>query len=401
MLSDSFFPRLNGVTVSVQSYAEGLTELGTEVCVVCLDYSEVQQKKSNYNQKKDKKMPFKIVRIPGADITFSKEDRMVRLDKWYRIKRELDNFRPDVIHINTEFTIAYLGAIYCRHRHVPFVYTFHTLWEQYFPNYLSYMPSVMSGKIGKELIIFYLKRADLIITPTKEIQAKVAEYGIQRETYILPTGISSKKFKVDKNKEKKKKAKILKKYSALKGKKILLFVGRVVKEKNLDFLLDAFEKIHQRMPETALLIVGDGPHLEALKASAKERNLKKSVVFTGYQESNETVYFYKTADIFTFPSKTETQGLVTIEAMLSGLPVVAIGEMGTVNVMKGDNGGFMVKDNLDEFVEKTLLLLQDKDVYKQKKKEALAWGEQWKISTLTPRLVELYEKAIKICNEKK
>ena len=100
------------------------------------------------------------------------------------------------------------------------------------------------------------------------------------------------------------------------------------------------------------------------------------------------------ADVFVFPSCTETQGLVTVEAMLAGLPVVAIGEMGTVDVMQGNNGGFMVNNDVNEFSEKVIQLLKDKKLYSQKQTEAKEWAKKWSISTLTPKLIEYYEKAI-------
>ncbi|WP_296662209.1 MULTISPECIES: glycosyltransferase [unclassified Treponema] len=401
MFTDAYFPRINGVTVSVHSFAEGLCKLGHEVCVVCLEYTEEQQKSSFFDEKSnDEKSPFKILRIPSAAIAFSKEDRMMRLDKWHLVKKSMDEFQPDVIHINSEWTVGYFGAIYCRHRHVPFVFTFHTLWEDYLANYVSFMPASGLKKIGMEVVRFYLKRADVIIAPTKRIAEVVERYGIKRKANILPTGIPDSKLEYSEKKSKAVYATLFKKFPELKGKKILLFVGRIVKEKNLPFLFDVLEKVQKSQPDTALLFVGGGPYLNELKESAKSRGLEKSVFFTGYIDGNDLIYFYKLACVFTFPSKTETQGLVTVEAMLSALPVVAIGEMGTVDVMQGDNGGFMVKDDVEEFSNKTLKLLQNASLHKEKSEQALKWGNKWKISSLTPKLLECYQKAIDICKKR-
>ena len=401
MFTDAYFPRINGVTVSVHSFAEGLCKLGHEVCVVCLEYTEEQQKSSFFDEKSnDEKSPFKILRIPSAAIAFSKEDRMMRLDKWHLVKKSMDEFQPDVIHINSEWTVGYFGAIYCRHRHVPFVFTFHTLWEDYLANYVSFMPASGLKKIGMEVVRFYLKRADVIIAPTKRIAEVVERYGIKRKANILPTGIPDSKLEYSEKKSEAVYATFFKKFPELKGKKILLFVGRIVKEKNLPFLFDVLEKVQKSQPDTALLFVGGGPYLNELKESAKSRGLEKSVFFTGYIDGNDLIYFYKLACVFTFPSKTETQGLVTVEAMLSALPVVAIGEMGTVDVMQGDNGGFMVKDDVEEFSNKTLKLLQNASLHKEKSEQALKWGNKWKISSLTPKLLECYQKAIDICKKR-
>lgn len=395
MFTDAYYPRINGVTVSVHSYATELSKLGHEVEVVCLEYSEEQQKNSLFDEKSsDKISPFKIVRIPSAPFLFSKEDRMMRLDKWYRIKRAMDEFKPDVIHINSEWTIGYFGALYAHHRKVPFVYTFHTMWEDYLANYIVFLPSASMKTLGKNVVKFYLKRADEIIAPTKRIASVVKDYGIEKEVDILPTGIPDGKEDCTAGEQRKMAAKIYKKFPGLKGKKILLFAGRIVKEKNLSFLFDVLEKVQKENPKTALLFVGSGPYVEELQSLALERGLSDSVVFTGYVPSDELVYFYKIATVFTFPSKTETQGLVTVEAMLAGLPVVAIGILGTADVMQGDHGGFMVKDDADEFSWKVLSLLKNEKLRKEKSEEALEWAQKWKISSLTPRLVSCYQKAI-------
>ena len=181
-----------------------------------------------------------------------------------------------------------------------------------------------------------------------------------------------------------------------KKKRILLYVGRVVKEKNLGFLFPVLEKVKKVYPDTMLVIVGGGPELEPLQKQAENLKLAKNVCFTGYQNRDDLAYFYNLADVFVFPSVTETQGLVTIEAMMTGLPVVAIGEMGTVDVMQGDNGGFMVKHDAEEFSAKVLELLSNKDLHEQKSKEALEWSKKWSLPDLTNQLVDFYKEALEI-----
>ncbi|MCQ2240622.1 glycosyltransferase [Treponema sp.] len=396
MFTDAYFPRINGVTVSVHSFAEELTKLGHEIAIVCLEYTEEQQKSSFFDESSDDALPFKIIRIPSSRVVFSKEDRMGRLDKWHFVKKAMDAFKPDVVHINSEFVAGYFGSIYARHRRIPSVFTFHTLWEDYLANYMTYVPKRSSRKLGKEVVRFYLKRTDVIIAPTKRIAEVVKEYGIDRESHIIPTGIPSSKLAFSKKQNNIVINRINKKFPGIRGKKILLYVGRVVKEKNLEFLFDVLREVQKTMPKTALLLVGGGPALSELQEKAKELGLEKSVFFTGYIEGSNLIYFYRRADVFTFPSKTETQGLVTVEAMLSGLPVVAIGEMGTLDVMQGDNGGFMVSDDVTEFTGRVLELLKNKKLHEEKSREAMDWAEKWKISSLTPTLVECYEEAIRI-----
>lgn len=398
MFTDAYYPRINGVTVSVHSYATELVKLGHTVCIVCLEYSEEQQRSSFFNEKdSDKKSPFKIVRIPSWSMSaISKEDRMARFDKWRRVRKAMHAFKPDVIHVNSEWVIGYFGALYALHYHIPFVFTFHTMWEDYLVNYINFLPDFSLRKLGRSVVKFYLKRADLIIAPTKKIASVVHEYGIQKDAEILPTGIPDNREKYSLIRQTAIGLQLSKKCPQIKGKKILLFVGRIVKEKNLSFLYDVLEAVQKKFPKTALLFVGGGPYLEDLKELAVERKLSKSVAFAGYIPSADLPYFYKQANVFVFPSKTETQGLVTVEAMLAGLPVVAIGELGTVDVMQGDHGGFMVKEDVEEFSSRVIDLLENQQLRKKKSQEALEWGKKWKISALTPKLVECYEKAMLI-----
>lgn len=397
MFTDAYFPRINGVAVSVRSYAESLTKLGHDVMVVCLEYSEEQQRSSFFDEKSSDKMsPFEVVRIPSTRTNFSKEDRMVRIDKCNRIKKVLDKFHPDVVHINSEWTIGYFGAWYAHHRNVPFVFTFHTMWEDYLANYVPFLPKFSLRKIGRSVVKYYLKRADVIIAPTKRIASVVREYGIEKDVDILPTGIPDDKVKYSVPRSFQISSRLYKKFPHLKGKRLLLFVGRIVKEKNLPFLFDVLETVRLSMPKTALLFVGGGPFLEELEELSEKRGLSGSVAFTGYMKSEDLMYFYRLSHVFVFPSKTETQGLVTVEAMLAGLPVVAIGEMGTVDVMQGDNGGFMVPDDVSMFASKVVSLLRDQNLRKRKSREAVEWGGKWRISSLTPRLVDCYEKAVRI-----
>lgn len=394
MFTDAYFPRINGVSVSVRSYAAELTKLGHEVEVVCLEYSEEQQRSALFDEKEsDRGSPFKVVRIPSVRTIFSREDRMARLDKWHRIRREMDRFRPDVIHINSEWSIGYFGAMYAHHRRIPFVFTFHTMWEDYLANYIPFLPAQGLRRLGKGVVKFYLKRADVIVAPTKRIAEVVREYGVQREVRVIPTGIpDGAAFSLPRSLQVS--SRLFKKYPQLKGKRLLLFVGRIVKEKNLPFLYDVLEIVLGKSPKTALLFVGGGPFLEELSQLADARGLSSSVAFPGYMSSDDLVYFYRMAQVFVFPSKTETQGLVTIEAMLAGLPVVAIGEMGTVDVMQGDHGGFMVGDDAGEFASRVLQLLGDQNLRKRKSREAAEWGGQWRISALAPSLVSCYAAAV-------
>lgn len=403
--TDSYYPRINGVTVSVHSYATKLAELGHSVCIVCCNYDDSKDEKThnkNHYDLKDRDIHpnMTIFRISSSVLVFSKEDKVAKLSAWHDVKHAMDDFKPDVVHINTEFMVGYFGLLYSRHRNIPSVYTFHTLWEEYVEGYIKFFPTYPIKKLAKELIIFFLKRANVIIAPTKNIEKVIRNYKIERDVKILPTGIPAAP-DVGKFVKPIFFSQLHKLLPYIQKKHILLYVGRVVKEKNLEFLFPVFKEVKKTVKDAALVVVGGGPELENLKAKAKKLGIAWEFCFAGYRTKEELAYFYSISDVFVFPSKTETQGLVTIEAMMAGLPVVAIGEMGTVDVMQGDNGGFMVKDDVKEFSDKVVQLLTDKNLHQQKSAEAKTWAQQWSIDTLTPKLISYYEEAIRIRREGK
>lgn len=405
MIVDCFYPRVNGVAVSVKTYSDELSRKGHKVLIICPDYSEGKDKKTlsgcYYDYTVEDNPDVSIFRISSADVIWSKEDKLARLDKWNIIKTTLDQFHPDIVHINTEFNLGYMGLNYARHHDIPSIFTSHTLWEEYFVEYAKFLPNFITKKAGKEFTKFFLKRVDGIIVPTQRIGDVVERYGIKTEYNVLPTGISPDFSNYGKKRVRAFFYKMHKIVPVIKKKTILLYVGRIVKEKNLYFLIDMLGEVRKTVKDAVLLFVGGGPEEEALKAYAKTKPYSWNICFAGYRSRDELVYFYKFADLFVFPSCTETQGLVTVEAMMCGLPVVAIGEMGTIDVMQGDNGGFMVRNDMAEFSEKVCLLLQNSELYDRKKQEAIEWSKHWAIDGLTDKLLCYYKKAIKAHNSRR
>ena len=399
--TDAYFPRINGVAVSVRSYATKLAEMGHSVCIVCCNYDDEEDKKDKKKKRSfledDKLHPnLKIYRISSINVFVSKEDKSAKLSAWHDVKHTMDAFKPDIVHINSEFMVGYFGLIYSRHRNIASVYTFHTLWEDYVDGYIKFMPVYPAKKIAKEFIKFYLKRANILIAPTVNIANVIKSYGIERDAKILPTGIPQA---LDVKKLNVRPLFFNQLHTLLprvQKKHILLYVGRVVKEKNLDFLFPVLAEVKKTFKDTVLVFVGGGPELDNLKEKAKKTGYARDIVFAGYRSREELAYFYSVTDVFVFPSKTETQGLVTLEAMMAGVPVVAIGERGTLDVMKGDNGGFMVKEDVNEFSQRVLELLKDKELYAEKSQKAKKWASQWSLDTLTEKLVTYYEEALAI-----
>ncbi|MDR2608142.1 MAG: glycosyltransferase [Treponema sp.] len=399
MFTDAYWPRVNGISVSVESFSRALIRLGHRVMIVCSVYPEsLSEEFKFFTGEVENNGPEEpiLLRAPSMPLPLpvSKEDRLAKTSGWFWVAKHIEAFNPDIVHIHTEFVIAQFGFSYAKLHYLPAVYTFHTMWEDYIFSYFPLAPDFLLRYIARRVLKGVLRRADLVIVPTPQIREVVKRYRVRKETVMLPTGIDPKQFDHKREDIEAFGKKLEEQFPGLKGKRILLFAGRVAQEKNISFLLKLLPSIREEHPDTVLLIVGNGPDLDSFKKEAEELGLTDCCFFPGYLKREELSLTYAVSDIFVFPSITETQGLVTIEAMLSGLPVVAIGEMGTIQVMNGDNGGFMVKNDPEEFRKKVCLLLSDRELYEQKVLDARAHAASWTIDNMTERLQGVYEKVL-------
>jgi glycosyltransferase involved in cell wall biosynthesis len=401
MFTDVYWPRVNGVTVSVDSFSRALVTAGHTVIIVCPLYPETAaisfsppKPSAAFNGAAVDNEPV-IVRVPSVGAVVTKEDRLAKLDRLHWVFKHVEKFSPDLIHINTEMIIAEFGFLYAGTHNVPVFYTFHTMWEDYAPNYFPMFPTFMVRLAVRRILKNIMRRSYRVIVPTVQIEAEAQKYMHNKNTLLLPTGIEREMFEHDEAEIEDFREKMDALFPVLKGKRILLFAGRVVREKNIGFLINILPGILAKHPDVVLLIAGDGPDLDYYKYEAQKACVTENCIFTGYFDRKDLALVYSISELFLFPSLTDTQGLVTLEAMLSGTPVVAIGVLGTLTVMGGDNGGFMVKDDPDEFTDRVLQLLDDPELRRKKSEEAKTHARHWSIEELTKKLVVMYQDSIK------
>jgi len=394
MFTDAYWPRVNGVTVSVDSFSRALVKEGHDVLIICSSYPEDANNPISLQKDLQIQKEPKTVRIPSIPAFISKEDRIANFGKMNWVFKKVDDFNPDVVHINTEMMVAEFGFWYARTHNLPVVYTFHTMWEDYAPNYFPIFPAFMVRFVIRRIQKNVLRRTYRLIVPTPQIEQTVQKYKFELKTFLLPTGIDIKLFEHDEASILFFRKKLEYLFPLLKEKRILLFAGRIGKEKNIGFLLNILPEIVAKHPDVVLLMAGSGPELEYYREKTKRMGLEKNCIFTGYFDRSDLALVYAVSSIFVFPSLTDTQGLVTLEAMLSGTPVVAIGALGTLTVMGGDNGGFMVKNDKAEFTGRVLELLENQELHRIKSQEAKKHARAWSIEELTKKLITLYQSTI-------
>lgn len=377
MVSDVYFPRVNGVSTSIQVFRQALQAAGHQVTLIAPDYGQVTDAESG------------IIRISSRNVIVDPEDRMMRIRHIHRLTEELRSGDYDIIHIHTPFVAHYAGLKLARRLKLPVVATYHTFFEEYLYNYVKWLPKEWLRYAARRFSRTQCADLDALIVPSTAMQQVLKEYGVQTPLTILPTGLDMRVFALGDG------AAFRKQHGIPSERPVILYVGRVAFEKNIGFLLDVTQHLRARIPDLLLLIAGEGPAEKALHKQTEERGLNDNVRFVGYLRRDGALQgCYKAANVFVFASRTETQGLVLLEAMGCGTPVVSTAVLGTKDIIGAGQGGLVAPETVAGFAKQVERLLQGKTLHAQKSKEALAYAATWSHSAQAEKLVAFYQQVI-------
>jgi 1,2-diacylglycerol 3-alpha-glucosyltransferase len=378
-VSDVYFPRVNGVSTSIETFRRDLISLGHEVTLVAPDYSRAGADQSAGTGAS-------IERVVARKVPLDPEDRIM---SWSALRNALTRLGParfDVVHIHTPFLAHYAALRFAREFKVPVLATYHTLFEEYLHYYVPLLPRAVTGPFARRFSRSQCNQLDLIIAPSRAMHDALRAYGIVRRIEILPTGLPQNRYVAGDG------GAFRARHGIDANRPILLFVGRAAHEKNIGFLLQMMMGLRRRRPEVLLMIAGEGPALKDLRAQAQQLRLGESVQFMGYfDRGGELNDCYSAASMFVFASLTETQGLVLLEAMAQGVPVVAIPKMGTVDILAPLRGCRHAPLTIEGFATVVDALLADPDALKALGAEALIYAREWESQRMARRLAELYQ----------
>ena len=376
MVSDVYFPRINGVSTAIQTYRQALRAHGVEVHLVAPDYGQPEGESW-------------ITRVASRQVPRDPEDRLVRWGAMHKAVEEAVDLGCDLIHVQTPFVAHYAAGFSARRYGVPVIATYHTLFEEYLKHYAPLIPSAWLRGMARSFSRRQCNALDAVIVPSKAIHERLGEYGVTTPMHILPTGISLERAEGNARQE------FRARFGIDQARPVALFVGRVAHEKNIVFLLDVVDLARESVPDILLVIAGEGPALSSLRKSVHDRGLESCVQFIGYLDrKTELLACYAAADVFVFASRTETQGLVLLEAMAAGLPVVALAEMGTVDILGARHGALVPDDNPALFAQSVTRILRDPDLRRHLGREGREYAAEWSEDALAGRLADLYRRVV-------
>lgn len=289
-----------------------LEKLGHEVFVVTVNTEGYE-----YNIKEDGK----VICVPGVPIKLFD----YRISSIYPMKivKTIKSWQLDVIHSHTEFGIGTYARIMAKKLKIPVIHTYHTMYEDYVYYITKGHFDKLSKRVVKHLTKFYCdKTAKELIVPTiKTKEFLIEKYNCNSNIHVIPTGIETERF-YEENVDKTKVSKVEQDLGLKKDDFKIIFVGRLGKEKNIEFLIEAQQLLNKKDNKIKLLIVGAGPYLDILKEKAQELNVLDSIIFVGKVAWENMPIYYQVADVFATASRSETQGLTVIEAMAAAkIPV--------------------------------------------------------------------------------
>jgi 1,2-diacylglycerol 3-alpha-glucosyltransferase len=377
MVSDVYFPRVNGVSTSIQTFRHDLAALGCETWLVTPQYPQGWDDDA------------RVLRQPSRYLAFDPEDRMMKPRATLAACLELAG-HVDVLHVQTPFVAHHVGLKAARRLGVPTVETYHTFFEEYLHHYLPLLPAAVARALARSFSRRQCNAVDAVVAPSRQLAEVLVGYGVNRPIRTIPTGLRLSEFEGGNGPA------FRERHGIAPGRPVMLLVGRVAHEKNIGFLLQVLAEVRRSVPHVVFVVAGEGPALPGLRRAAVEAGLTANTLFVGYLDRRSALLdCYRAADVFVFASRTETQGLVLLESLALGVPVVSTAVLGTKEVLANAAGAIVVAENVTEFTTAVVEVLTQSGL-----RAALASAgrefvaRNWSSLEMAKRLAQLYNEVV-------
>lgn len=373
IFSESYPPVTNGVAVSVNTLRRELLQRGHRVTVVTARHAQALTQEEN------------VIRVPSFTWLFAPDYPLPQPRPLPQLHRFFREHRVDVIHVHIPFLLGVIGLRTGRRYGIPVVAHYHTLYDRY----LHYAPVAPQGAL-RTLLWWHLRRfyrcVQATIVPSHFACEYLQRFGVQsRAVEVIPTGVTFHPLVVERDE-----ARV--RYDLPPDRPILVYVGRLAREKNLDLLIEMLPLVQREVPNVLLWLVGSGNAEKALQRHVQRRGLSAEVRLQGRVPHEHISAVYAAADLFVFPSSTETQGLVLWEAQAHGLPCVVVNEGGAPESVRDGVDGLLVRNEAQAFAQAVIRLLKD-DVLRQQMSRNALRSPRLTPGEMAERVLEVYQRA--------
>jgi 1,2-diacylglycerol 3-alpha-glucosyltransferase len=372
-ISDVYFPRVNGVSTSIRTFRQDLAAHGIDTQLVAPRYEGTADEEPG------------VLGVPAARVPRDPEDRRMR---WRALSRTLAGLSGggfELVHIHTPFIAHYAGVRFARRAKLPCIATYHTFFEEYLHHYLPVLPRRLGRALARSFTRSQCNDVQALIAPSEPMRAVLLDYGVATPIHVLPTGLPADRFRAGDAGAFRARA------GVPPDAPLVTYIGRVAHEKNIGFLISMFREVLRAVPQALLVIAGEGPARTALEAQAAGLGLSGRVRFVGYLDRDtELLDCYAAANVFVFASRTETQGLVLLEAMAQGAPVVSTAELGTRSILLPESGALVVPEEREAFAAAVVRVLEDRALSAELARRGRAYARTWSSAAMARRLAELY-----------
>lgn len=384
LFTDTYLPDINGVVSSIYTLQLELEKNGHDVFVVTTHPGLLQvQREAN------------VLRLPGVELK-NLYGYVLTSPIHLAVLRDIREMELDVIHAHTEFGVGIFARIAAKMLNIPLVSTYHTTYEDY-THYVNVFNLESIDKVAKKAVgslsKMYGDSSTELIAPSQKTKDMLQRYGIKKNIHVIPTGLDLERFDCHHTSPER----IQEIRSELMDKPeelLIIFVGRIAKEKSIDFVIDGFAALHDQNAPVHFAVIGGGPEQEALQQHVHELGLDSMVTFAGKKPSDQIPSYYHAADAFVSASLTETQGMTYIEALASRLPVFARPDEVLEDLVIEGKTGFLFR-RPEQFAEKVQAFLAFSPQEKQAMRElAKAQVEVYDSRIFYQKVLEVYTSAV-------
>jgi glycosyltransferase involved in cell wall biosynthesis len=345
IFTNNYLPNPYGVTVSVETFRAELEKRGHTVYIFA-------PKWKGYGDNNPQ-----VFRYPSIDIEFKFRFPLPIPCSW-KMRRTLKALKIDIIHSQHPNLLGSAARRFARKKKIPLVFTWHTLYDQY-TNFIPLVPKSWVARYIIKKATAYANHSDAVIAPTASIIPILKKWGVQKEIIPIATGIKAEEFDGADQEV------VRKKYGIASDEIVLFLVSRLTEEKNIEFIFRSVKAVLVQKEKVKFLVAGDGYLVPELKKYCEENKIADSVIFTGLISHEELKNYYASADIFVYGSKSETQGIIPLEAMYMRLPIVAVDSTGISSLALNKANGFLVREDEKEFSDAILKLINDAELRKR------------------------------------